>query len=329
MKKTTLGDTGIEISALGMGCMTIVDTVFSGGHDEATGIKTLRAALDGGINFFDTAEGYADGASESLVGKAFDGMRDKVVIATKVNASNLGYADLIRACEASLARLRTDAVDLYQIHWANPLIPLEETCRALNDLLGQGKIRAAGVCNFGVKDLGLAAGFLPLATDQLPYGLLTRAIEYEILPLMRAKRMGAIVYSPLLHGLLTGKYKTADDVPDGIARTRHFSGKRPKTRHGEAGFEAETFQAIAAIRKIADRAGVSMAHCALAWVQSKPETVCTLFGATRPEQVADNLRAAEIRLPPDVVAELDRVTAGLKEKLGHNADLWDSPSRIR
>jgi aryl-alcohol dehydrogenase-like predicted oxidoreductase len=246
-----------------------------------------------------------------------------------VNAANLGYADLVRACEASLVRLRTDTIDLYQIHWANPLIPMEETCRALKDLERQGKIRAAAVCNFGVKDLAQASGYLNLVSNQLPYGLLTRAIEYEILPLMREKRMGAIVYSPLLHGLLTGKYKTADDVPEGIARTRHFSGKRPKTRHGEAGFEAETFQAIDAIRKIADKANMSMAHCALAWVQSKAEVACTLFGATLPGQVADNLRAVELRLPADVIVELDRVTAGLKEKLGHNADLWDSPSRIR
>ncbi len=217
--------------------------------------------------------------------------RREAVIATKVSRANLSADEVRRACENSLRRLRTDYVDLYQIHWPSRTVPLLETMAALERLREQGKVRAIGVCNFGMQDLSdlLAVGWAE--ANQLPYSLLWRAIEYEIRIRCVEEGSGILCYSTLAQGLLTGKFASADDVPQGRARTRLFSGDRPEARHGEAGCEAEVFTAIDQIRHICDEVHQPMANVALAWLLHQPGVTSVIAGARRPDQISEFVQA--------------------------------------
>ena len=246
MQYQKLGQTNIDVSVIALGCWPFAGGKVWGPQDDKVSIETVQAALEAGINFFDTAAGYGAGHSERVLGQGLLGRRDQAVVATKVSASHLAADDVIRACEESLKNLQTDYIDLYQIHWPNWSVPLAETVEALTRLREQGKIRAVGVCNFGVRDLSGMLKLGPCETDQLPYNLLWRTIEPEILPLCLRNGVGLICYSPLAQGVLTGRYASADEVPDGLARTRHYAGTRPQAEHGEAGCETEVFEAVAA-----------------------------------------------------------------------------------
>jgi myo-inositol catabolism protein IolS len=182
VKYRKLGPTDIEVSVVAMGCWAMSGGRTWGPQDEADSIATVHAALDAGSNFFDTAEAYGSGVSEGVLGRALKGRRHEAVIATKVSRSNLSHDDVVQACERSLRRLQTDTIDLYQIHWPSRTVPIEETFAALDKLRQQGKVRAIGVSNFGVGDLAelLAVGWR--GTDQLPYSLLWRALEYDVHP---------------------------------------------------------------------------------------------------------------------------------------------------
>lgn len=329
MKYRKLGKTDIQVSVVGMGCWAIVGDKTWGPQDEADSIATIHAALDAGVNLFDTAETYGDGYSEELLGKALASRRHEAVIASKVSPSHLHKEDVIKACEASLKRLCTDYIDLYQIHWPNWEIPFAETIEALESLREQGKIRAIGVSNFGVRDLSdfLAVG--RCESNQLPYSLLGRAIEFAIQPKCMENNISILCYSPLAQGLLTGKFATADEVPEGRARTRLFSRNRPQARHQEEGCEAEAFAALAEIRRICKEIGQPMAQVALAWLLYQPAVTSVLAGARYPYQVRQNAQAAAIQLSPDVVAELSKVTESVKAKMGPNPDMWLTESRMR
>ena len=328
MKYKRLG--GLEVSEIGLGTWGISGDVIWGPQDRTKAIRAIHAALDAGINFFDTAEAYGEGTSETLLGEALKGKRQKAVIATKVSPEHLTYDGVIKSCERSLQRLRTDYIDLYQIHWPNRNVPLEETVAAFDRLLEEGKVREFGVCNFGVQDLeALLHLGVRCVSDQLPYSLLWRAVEYEILPFCISHGIGVLCYSPLVHGLLTGKYATADDVPVTLARTRHFSKERPMTRHGEDGCERETFETIQSIRMVCQKAGISMTMGAIAWLLSKEGVTSVLVGGRSPEQVTANVKASDLELRPEVVKELDEVTESLKSRLGPNPDMWESESRIK
>jgi aryl-alcohol dehydrogenase-like predicted oxidoreductase len=186
------------------------------------------------------------------------------------------------------------------------------------------------VCNFGPIDLGGVAGASrACATDQIAYNMLFRGCEFGLQKRCLDAGAGILCYSPLGQGMLAGRYATADDVPSGKARTRHFSTDRPEARHGEAGHETETFAAIASIGAIAERLGVPMGDLALAWLLHQPAVASVLVGASRPDQVERNVRAAEIELSPETLAELDRATSGIKDKLGDSLDMWQSPPRTR
>jgi aryl-alcohol dehydrogenase-like predicted oxidoreductase len=199
----------------------------------------------------------------------------------------------------------------------------------LETLRQAGKIRAIGVSNFGVRDLGdmLAAG--KFVSNQIPYSLLWRVIERAIQPLCVANDIGIICYSPLAQGLLTGRYASADEVPDGLTRTRLFAGTRPMARHGEPGCEAEAFAALAEVRRVADGLGWSMAEVSLAWVRQQAGVASILIGARSPDELAWNLPALNRVLPADALAELDAATAVVKAALGDNPDPWMVPSRVR
>jgi len=243
MQLITLPNTDLTVSQLVFGCWGITSDFHWGERDEQESLDTIHAALDAGINFFDTAEAYGDGNSEKLLSKAFAGRRDQVVIASKMKPDSMTADLVVKAVERSLSRLGTDYLDLYQIHWPDREIPREETWNAMIKLCEQGKVRAIGVCNFGCGDLDDICPIQPPITNQLPYNLLWRAIEHEILPRCKKDGIGVLAYSPLMHGLLADKYKTAAEVPDGRARSRHFNTDRQLARHGEPGCETETFAA--------------------------------------------------------------------------------------
>jgi myo-inositol catabolism protein IolS len=329
MKRAKLGNTEIEVSAVALGCWSFAGDSVWGPQNDVDSIATVHAALDAGINLFDTAEGYGDGRSERVLGKALAGRRDRAVIATKVSASNLAPDQIRASCEQSLRLLQTDYIDLYQIHWPSRTVPLEVSWRALEDLRKEGKVRAIGVCNFGPGDLGELMEIGQCATNQLPYSLLWRGVEYRVQQMCVDHDVGILCYSPLAQGLLTGKFGAPDEVPGGRARTRHFAKERSLTRHSESGHEAETFAAIARVREICQEINMPMAQVALAWVLCQPGVTSVLAGARGPSQIEQNAKASVLDLPVEIVQRLAGATDGLKEALGTNLDQYQSDSRFR
>ena len=326
----TLGTTDIKVSQFALGCWPFAGGKVWGVQEDSVSIETVHAALDKGINFFDTAEGYDDDShSEEVLGQALINRRSDSVIATKISTSHL-LPDLIEeTCENSLRRLRSDYIDLYQIHWPNHDVAVEESLAVLLKLRDSGKIRSIGVCNFGVEDLSEALRSAKILTNQLPYNLLWRPIEVEILPKCLKHDIGLICYSPLAQGLLTGRYSSPDNVPDGLSRSRLFSGKRPLAAHGEKGIENETFKAISDIISLANELEEHPAKISLAWLRSRPGITSLLVGARSPEELDLNIPAFEYSLPQSVIDRLSSITQSVKEKLGSNADMWNGNNRMR
>jgi aryl-alcohol dehydrogenase-like predicted oxidoreductase len=331
MQYRQLGASGFNVSAIAFGAWQIGDAGYWGQTSWQDIQATVDTALDAGVNLFDTAEMYGNGDSERALGKALGPRRDSVFVATKVWPDRCAPAGLRIACENSLKRLGTDRIDLYQVHWPVRDVPVADVREALERLRQEGKIRATGVSNFGVQDLSdwLAEG--ACVSNQLGYNLLFRAIEWEILPDCHAQHIGVVAYMPLMQGLLTGRWASVADIPVQRRRTRHFSSAREGTRHGEAGCERETFQAIEGIRSVADRLGESMATVALSWLLHRPGVASVVVGGRRPEQVTRNLAAAGLALDQASIDELDQTTDWLKMHFGVNADMWQSSesSRIR
>jgi myo-inositol catabolism protein IolS len=329
MQYQMLGQSGLQVSTYALGCWPFAGGSFWGDQDDATSIATVHAALDAGINFFDTAEAYESGTSERVLGQALVGRRDKAMIATKVAPNHLTADEVVTACERSLGYLQTDYIDLYLIHWPNWKVPLTETVGALEKLKEQGKIRAIGVCNFGVQDMTEILQLHPIVTNQLPYSLLWRVIEREILPVCLANKVGLMCYSPLAQGLLTGRYTSAEQVPAGIARTRYYASHRSDGSHGEAGCEDEVFAALAGIQQIAAELGQPMAAVALAWLRQQAGVTSILVGARTPAEIQLNLPALDLQLSASIVQALADLTEPVKQKLGNNPDMWLVPSRMR
>ena len=329
MRYRKLGRTDIEVSVICQGCWSLVSDDFNWGHnDPDDSVAAIRASLDSGVNFLDTAEGYGDGESEEIVARALGDRRGEVILASKVSGSNLALAELKAACEQSLRRLKTDVIDLYQLHWPSPDVPLAESVGALEDLENEGKIRVAGVSNFGVSYMPelLAAG--RVESNQLPYNLLWRPIEKAILPMCRENDLSVLCYSPIMQGLLAGKFSSPDEVPDSRARMRHFSSSRPDTRHGEPGFEAETFEAIDRIRSICEAVDLPMAQDSMAWLLARDGVASVIVGGRNAEQARENAAAGDVELPPDAQEALTDATERIKELAGDNCDMWQHDSRM-
>jgi aryl-alcohol dehydrogenase-like predicted oxidoreductase len=324
MRYTTLPGTDFRVSVIAMGSWALAGDMAWGDQSEKDSIAATRAAVDAGINFFDTAPGYGDGLSEQRLGLGLEGLRQKVLVATKIGPDAMAGDKVAASVERSLRHLRTDYIDLIQIHWPSRSVPLAETMGALEALQRAGKVRAIGLSNFGALDLADALPHVKPTTNQLPYSLLSRSIEFEIVPACVQAGMGVLCYSPLLFGLLAGSYEHPDRVPDGRARSRHFSQQRKLIRHKEAGCERETFEAIGEIRRIARRLSVPMSDLAVAWLLYQPGVSAVLTGIRRPEQAAANVKAASLSLDRGTLAELDRVTQPVKDALGKNPDLWQS-----
>ena len=330
MNYNYLGKTNIKVSEFALGCWPFAGGSVWGTQDKSDSISTVHAALDNGINFFDTAEGYNDDYhSESILGEALVNRRNRSVIATKISPPNLLPQKIEEACNNSLKRLSTDYIDLYQIHWPNHDINMEDSINELNKLVDKGKIRSLGVCNFGVDDLNEILNLGVFSTDQLPYNLLWRPIEEEILPECKMNNIGIICYSPLAQGLLTGRYRNADEVPDGISRSRLFNKNRPLSNHDDEGCENEVFKCINKIQEIAKTLGENSAKISLSWVRQQSNITSLLVGARNTKELEMNLSAFEYDLSTELIKELSDLTNNVKLYLGKNPDMWKSDNRMR
>lgn len=313
MEYVPLGRTGVMVSQACFGTMTFGWEPEDWGSFEDEALKVGRKALDLGINFFDTANVYARGKSEEILGKLIKGRRDELVIATKFvgrmhdtdpNMRGASYRHIIMACEASLKRLGTDRIDLYQMHRPQPAIPIEDSLRALDTLRQQGKILYAGASTFAgwqlaeahyvAKELG-ASGFV---TEQPPYNLLDRRIERELLPFCRTYNYGVIPWSPLAGGMLSGKY--LDQKPE---RGR-YAKSDPMGR-----LEKLPRQKLLRFKSLAEKNGMTMATMSLAWVASQPGITCPIVGARSEKQLEESVAACQTKLSESTLKKIDAIFA--------------------
>lgn len=328
MNTSFLPDTNIKISGLSLGTWAFSGAKIWGDNREEDSIRTIQAALDSGINLIDTAERYGNGYAEEILGKAVKDRRDKAVIATKVYADELSYDGIISACEGSLRRMNTDRIELYQIHWPNHNIPMEESFSAFEKLKRDGKILEASVCNFGVKDIAEASQY-GVRLNQLPYSLVWRVIEKEIIPASTVAGVPVWAYIPLGQGLLSGKYQSIDDVPLNRRETRLYSCKWQQGRHTDPGFEAEIFDLLNKLRKLCEESGYSMPAIALAFLKKQACVGSILVGARNEQQLTQNIAAYEQIVPDEVIDKAIALSEDLKKAEGLNADLWVSENRMR
>jgi aryl-alcohol dehydrogenase-like predicted oxidoreductase len=310
MEQRVLGRTGVRVSRFGLGTMVLGAW---GNPNRSACVRIIHRALDAGINLVDTADVYAFGESEEIVGEALEGRRDDVVLATKFHnamgedANRRGNSRrwIMRAVEDSLRRLRTDRIDLYQIHRPDPDTAIDETIDALTDLVGAGKILAWGTSTFPASDLVeacWAADRRRVArphSEQPPYSILCRGVEREVLPVCRRHGIGVLVWSPLAGGWLTGKYRRDSQPP---------TGSRAQTHPDHFDFaNAAKFDAVDALSRIADDAGLPLAHLALAWAVEHPAVTSALIGVRFEEQLVELLGAADVHLDADVLDAIDAV----------------------
>lgn len=311
MEYRTLGCCGLKVSELCLGTMT-----FGHGADEVEARAMVDLALEAGVNFFDTADTYGGGQSELLLGRALEGRRDKVVLATKAfnptgpgpNDSGLSRAHIVIALEASLRRLRTDWVDLYYVHHVDEQTPLEETVRALDDLVHQGKVRYPACSNFEawrlMEGLWLSAanGLAGFVCYQPQYSLVVRDIEDELIPTCRLKGLGVVCWSPLAGGFLSGKYGPGEPTRPGTRSAEGWCFPRPF-------FSPAADRILSTVTATATALGRTPAQVALRWVVEQPQITAAILGARSVEQLRDNLGAAGWRLPVAAREDLDRVSA--------------------
>lgn len=311
------------------GCWAIVGGFNWGPQDQRDSLAAIKMAYDQGITTFDTAEAYGGGASEDLLAKALGEKRNDIIIASKAGPADFAPEDIKKACERGLKNLKTDYIDLYQLHWPNPEIPLEETLGALQELRNEGKLRAYGVSNFGNKILDTCKNSrFKISSNQMAYNLLFRAIEYSILPQCIADEVPVLCYSPIMQGLLTGKFSSETEVPDDRARTRHFTKERSQSRHQEDGCEELTFQTISQIKDLSKEANIPMGNLSLAWLLHQEGVAAAIVGGRNAAQVRKNAASAQVVLTPSLIATLNDICLPLKEKLGSNADLWQTECRV-
>ena len=319
MEMRALGGSGLRVSSLALGTMTFGG---AGRHqamgqvqvEEATAM--VDASLEVGVNLFDTADVYSEGRSEEVLGKALGRRRHDVLVATKVqspmraedgpNDRGQSRHHILRGCEESLRRLGTDYIDLYQVHSVDELTPMEETLRALDDLVRQGKVRYIGCSNYSawhlMKALSISErhGWERYITHQAYYSLVGRDVEWELVPLCLDQDLGLLVWSPLAGGLLSGQQQRGERAPEGSRRA--VLGDTGTVDYDQA------FDIVDVLREIASEREVSVAQVALNWVRQRPAVSSVMVGARRQEQLLDNLRAATWSLTGDEMARLDQAS---------------------
>ncbi|MEV4754287.1 aldo/keto reductase [Micromonospora sp. NPDC049559] len=307
MKYRTLGRTGIQVSPYALGTM-MFGAMGNPDHDES--IRIIHRALDAGINVIDTADVYSYGESEEIVGKALRGRRDDVVLASKVhypmgddpNRRGNSRRWITTAVEHSLRRLGTDHLDLYQVHRPDPAVDVEETLSALSDLVRSGKVRAIGTSTFPASEIVEAQwvaerrGLERFRTEQPPYSILNRGIEREVLPVTQRYGMGTLVWSPLGQGLLTGRYRRGQRVDT------HRSGGMPRHFGDERKLDV-----VERLVPLADEAGLSMTHLAMAFAIAHPGVTCAIIGPRTMGHLDDLLAGAEVTLDDAILDRIDEI----------------------
>ena len=318
MNYRQLGSSGLRVSAFALGTMTFGGRdrfAYVGSTDVAGAARQIDRCLDRGINLIDTANVYSLGASEEILGKALEGRRNRVLVATKArmpmgdgpNDAGLSRHHLIAECEASLRRLATDHIDLYQVHEWDGHTPLEETMEALDTLVRSGKVRYVGCSNYAgwqvMKALATADrhGYQRFASEQIYYSLQARDAEYELLPVALDQGLGILVWSPLAGGLLSGKYRRGQAGPEGARQLTDWDEPPVRDREG-------LYDVVDALVEIGEEHGVSAAQVALAWLRDRPGVTSVIVGARTDEQLTDNLAAAELELADTERARLEEVS---------------------
>ncbi len=317
MRYTTLGDTGLIVSRLAFGAMT-----FTAGNRDMASISRVGGkladelvgqSLQAGVNFFDTADGYALGESETLLGAALKARRHEVIIASKVGfrtgqpltQAGLSRRHILWSIDQSLKRLGTDYLDVYIVHREDPYTPLEETLQALDSVVASGKVRYLGFSNWSAwkvaaaMEIQKANALAPFTHGQMHYSLLGRDVERDVIPMMRRYGLGMTVWSPLSSGFLTGKY-TRETLSNPDNRFSGFDLLPFDKEHG--------FKLVERLRTMAASRGASIAQIAIAWLLARKAVTSVIIGATKPHQLADNLGAADVELIAGEIAELDAAT---------------------
>lgn len=324
MQYRKLGRTGLKVSEVSLGTMA-----FGRWIDERASAAVLDTALEAGINLIDTADVYGSGMdtldhsrfgeSEAILGRLLRGRRDEILLATKfsahvgagVNDGGQSRYHIYRALENSLKRLQTDHIDLYQVHTFDPETPIEETLRALDDLVKQGKIRYLGCSNYAAWQLAKAHGVSALhglhrfESVQPEYSLITRGIERELVPFAESEKVGIINYSPLGRGILSGKYRQGEAPP---AESRLAQGEKRLELLLESN---AAYALVDKLAPLAEARGWTLAQYALSWVLSHSYVTSAILGASKPEQIRDSLQHAEERLTPEELAEIDQISRSI------------------
>jgi aryl-alcohol dehydrogenase-like predicted oxidoreductase len=331
MDHRTLGRTGVKVSPLCLGAM-MFGSWGNPDHDDC--VKIVHRALDAGINFIDTADVYSAGESEEIVGKALQGRRDNVVLATKVhgtmgqdpNQQGNSRRWIVRECENSLRRLGTDWIDLYQIHRPDPACDLDETLGALSDLVHQGKVRYLGSSTFPPSDIVEAQwvadrrGRERFVCEQPPYSILVRGVEAEVLPTCQRYGMGVIPWSPLAGGWLTGRFRKGEELPQS-----HRAKRMPQRYDMSLPGNQRKLDAVEELAQLAERTGVGMVHLALAFVLQHPAVTAAIIGPRTMEQLESQLGATDVHLDADVLDQIDRIVPPGKNLSAADAG-WTPPA---
>jgi aryl-alcohol dehydrogenase-like predicted oxidoreductase len=321
----TLGRTGMKVSPYGFGALLL--GMPQGNPDHEDGVRIIHKALDAGINLVDTADAYGHGAAETVVGKALQGRRDSVVLATKLgramgddpNQQGTSRRWVIRAVEDSLRRLQTDHIDLYQVHRADPETPVDETLSALTDLVRSGKVRAIGSSTMPPSEIVEAQwvaekrGLEPFSTEQPPYSILNRGIEREMLPVAQRYGMGTLVWGPLAQGMLTGRVRKGQQTD--LVRANMMKVMSDERR----------IDAIEQLIALADEAGMPIVHMAMAFAIAHPGVTTALIGPRTMEQLDGLLSGLDVALPDDVLDRIDEIVAPGTE-IGALDQDWQPPA---
>ena len=318
MQLHRLGKSDLEISPIIMGTWQAGKDMWVG-IDDAQTTDAIRAAFEAGITTFDTAEVYGNGHSERVLGEAVSGIRDRVMLATKVFANHLEAEQVKMACHRSLKNLKTDVIDLYQIHWPagsfkTRVVPIEETLAALNQLKEEGKIRAIGVSNFSRQQLEEACKYGRIDSLQPPYSLFWRHVEKDAMPYCVDNDITILAYSPMAQGLLTGKFAEDHKFEEGDhrARNRLFKPENFQRAH----------QALVKLRPLAEEKQVSLGQLALAWVISQAD-ICAIAGARNTDQAVENAGAAKISLSSDDLTRLDEIGRLVTDYMDDDPMMWN------
>ena len=346
MKKNILGNSAISISPMTIGCWPFGGGDYWGEQSQQDVNHVVAAALDMGVDTFDTAEIYNNGESERSLGIALKGHRDKAVVISKINPANCHHVR--QHCIESLQRLGMDYLDVYMIHWPiNPLAvkhftsneaiiasppTIEEACHQLDELKKEGLIRSIGISNFGRTQMEeVAATGIRIDVNELTYNIVSRAIEAEIAPYCMEHNIGIIGSMGLQQGLLAGIYRTADEVPKHQAHSRHFAQHRGEetSRHYEEGAEQEIFEVVNQLHKIAADMDIHIAQLSIAWILKKPFMASTLVGSRNINELKMNVDACTLTIPDEVEALIDKISLPTLEKLGNSPDYYENRSKSR